>query len=176
VIAGQGTVGAEIAADLDDIAAVLVPVSGGGLISGVASAIKALSPTTRVIGVEPELAGDVAESKRAGRLIRWSTERRYSTIADGLRMEPSDLTWRHIDARVDDVITVSEAEIRAAMRVLALRARITAEPSGAVTTAAYLYHAADLPARGRFVAVVSGGNVAPTLLAEVVGGEESLDG
>lgn len=170
VIAGQGTAGAEIAADLDDIATVLVPVSGGGLLSGVAAAIRALRPGTRVIGVEPELAADTAASVAAGQLVRWTDEQRYRTIADGLRMEPSELTWRHIHALVDDVVTVTEAEIRAAMRVLALRSRLTAEPSGAVTTAAYLYRAAELPPRGRFVAVVSGGNVDPALLADVLAG------
>jgi threonine dehydratase len=184
VIAGQGTVGTEIVADLapdlapdaasgvvprtEGLAAVLVPISGGGLISGVAAAVKALRPETRVIGVEPELAGDTAESIRAGRLVRWDEERRYRTIADGLRMQPSELTWRHISAFVDDVVTVSEDEIRSAMRVLALRARLTAEPSGAVTTAAYLHHADSLPARGRVVAVVSGGSVDPALLASVL--------
>ncbi|NUS64100.1 MAG: threonine/serine dehydratase, partial [Saccharothrix sp.] len=93
VIAGQGTVGLEVVADLPDVATVLVPVSGGGLISGVAAAVKALSPATRVVGVEPELAGDAAESLRAGALVRWPAEDRARTIADGLRAQPSELTF-----------------------------------------------------------------------------------
>lgn len=167
VIAGQGTLGLEIADDLPDVELVLVPVSGGGLISGVATAIKARLPHAKVVGVEPELAGDTAESMRAGRIVPWTTQDRARTIADGLRSQPSELTFAHVQKFVDEVITVTEDEIRAAMGVLATRSRVVAEPSGAVTTAAYLSRAADLPA-GRTVAVVSGGNVAPALLAEVL--------
>ena len=165
VIAGQGTIGLEIAEDLPDVELVLVPVSGAGLISGVATAIKARAPKAQVIGVEPALAGDAAESFRAGRLVDWSTEDRARTIADGLRSTPSELTFAHVRAFVDDIVTVSEDEIRDAMAVLALRSHLVAEPSGAVTTAAYLN--ADVPA-GRTVAVVSGGNVDPALLVDVL--------
>jgi threonine dehydratase len=165
VIAGQGTIGLEIAADLPDVEVVLVPVSGAGLISGVATAIKARAPKARVIGVEPALAGDAAESFRAGRLVEWSTDDRARTIADGLRSTPSALTFAHVQAFVDDIVTVSEDEIRDAVAVLALRSHLVAEPSGAVATAAYLH--ADVPA-GRTVAVVSGGNVDPTLLLDVL--------
>lgn len=164
VIAGQGTIGREIAADLPDVDLVLVPVSGGGLISGVATAIKARCPRARVIGVEPELAADAAESLRAGRLVRWPAERRARTIADGLRAEPSELTFAHLRKLVDDMVTVSEDEIRATMATLATRARLVAEPSGAVATAAYLYRAAELPA-GRTVTIISGGNTSPATLA-----------
>ena len=165
VIAGQGTIGLEIAADLPDVEVVLVPVSGGGLIAGVATAIKARAPHAKVIGVEPELAGDTAEGFRLGRLPDWSTDDRARTIADGLRSTPSELTFAHIRAYVDDVVTVTEDEIRAAVAVLATRSQQVAEPSGAVTTAAYLHR--DLP-KGRTVAVVSGGNIDPTLFAEVL--------
>jgi threonine dehydratase len=165
VIAGQGTIGLEIVADLPDVEVVLVPVSGGGLISGVATAIRARAPHAKVIGVEPELAGDTAEGFRLGRQPDWSTDDRARTIADGLRSTPSELTFAHIRAHVDDVITVTEDEIRAAIAVLATRSQQVAEPSGAVTTAAYLHR--DLP-RGRTVAVVSGGNIDPKLLAEVL--------
>lgn len=165
VIAGQGTVGLEIAEDLPGVDAVLVPISGGGLISGVATAIKALAPAAKVIGVEPALAADVAEGLHAGAQAHWPLADRARTIADGLRMEPSELTYAHIAARVDDVVTVTEDEIRAAIRTLAFDARLVAEPSGAVTVAAYLNRAADLPA-GRTVAVVSGGSVDPAALVD----------
>lgn len=165
IIAGQGTIGLEIAADLPDVEVVLVPVSGGGLIAGIATAIKAKAPKARVIGVEPELAGDTADGFRQGRLPDWSTDDRARTIADGLRSTPSELTFAHITKLVDDVITVSEDQIRDAIGVLANRSHLVAEPSGAVTTAAYLH--ADLP-KGRTVALVSGGNIDPALLAEVL--------
>jgi threonine dehydratase len=169
VIAGQGTIGLEIAADLPDVEVVLVPVSGGGLISGVATAIKARTPHAKVIGVEPELAGDTAEGFRLGHKPNWSTDDRARTIADGLRSTPSDLTFAHIQAFVDDVVTVTEDQIRAAIGVLATKSQQVAEPSGAVTTAAYLH--ANLP-KGRTVALVSGGNVDPALLAEILTSQE----
>ncbi|HUQ60449.1 threonine/serine dehydratase [Lentzea sp.] len=166
VIAGQGTVGLEILEDFPDVATVLVPVSGGGLLSGVATAIKSLRPNVRVIGVEPELAGDAAASFAAGELVRWDAHDRARTSADGLRAEPSDLTWAHIREYVDDFVTVSEDEIRDAIRQIARRTRVVAEPSGAVPVAAYLNR--DLPA-GPAVAVVSGGNIEPALLASILG-------
>ncbi|MEV8439032.1 threonine/serine dehydratase [Actinosynnema sp. NPDC051121] len=161
VIAGQGTVGLEVVADLPDVATVLVPVSGGGLISGVAAAVKALSPATRVVGVEPELAGDAAESLRAGALVRWPAEDRARTIADGLRAQPSELTFEHLRAYVDDIVTVTEEQIGEAVGVLARRARLVVEPSGAVTVAAHLAR----PSAGPTVAVLSGGNVDPEVFA-----------
>jgi threo-3-hydroxy-L-aspartate ammonia-lyase len=167
VIAGQGTIGLEIAADLPEVEAVLVPVSGGGLISGVATAIKALCPQAAVIGVEPELAGDATESFAVGRRVRWSEEDRARTMADGLRAAPSELTFAHLRARVDAMVTVTEDEIRGAVAALATRAHLVAEPSGAVATAAYLDRAADLPT-GRTVAIVSGGNLDRHLLAELL--------
>jgi threonine dehydratase len=161
VIAGQGTIGLEILEDLPSPDAVVVPMSGGGLISGVATAIKALSPGTRVIGAEPALAADIAASLKAGELVRWDPLRRAQTAADALRDEPSELTWGHISNLVDDVITVSEDEIRTAMADLARRARLVSEPSGAVAVAAQ----AKL---GGGVAIVSGGNVVPELLRRVL--------
>jgi threonine dehydratase len=165
VIAGQGTVGLEIAADLPDVEVVLVPVSGAGLISGVATAIKARAPRAQVVGVEPELAGDTAEGFRLGRMPSWSTDDRARTIADGLRSAPSELTFAHVRKFVDDVVTVTEDQIREAIGVLATKSQVVAEPSGAVTTAAYLH--AGLP-KGRTVAVLSGGNVDPALLAGIL--------
>jgi len=170
VIAGQGTVGLEIAADLPDVELVLVPVSGGGLISGVAAAVAAVCPQARVVGVEPELAADAAESLRAGQRVAWPAEQTHRTIADGLRVTcVGELPWQHIRAHVHDIVTVSEQEIREGVRVLAERARLIVEPSGAVATAAYLFRRAHLPA-GRTVCVVSGGNVDPVTYAEIMRG------
>lgn len=172
IIAGQGTIGPEIVADVGagvETATVLVPVSGGGLVSGVATAIKALRPNFRVIAVEPELADDLAESLRVGRRVSHPLEQTYRTIADGLRAPSVGvLPWEHIRKYVDEVRTVDEDAIRAAMRLLATNARLVAEPSGAVATAAYLTYGDELP-EGPVVAVISGGNVEPTLLASVLG-------
>jgi threonine dehydratase len=159
VIAGHGTVGAEIATDLTGLDTVLVPVCNGGLLAGVAVAVKALSPGTRVVGVEPGLAGDAAESLRRNRLVRWPVERTYRTIADGLRAPVlGTLAWQHIKVLVDDIVTVDEADIVAAQAFLFDEFGVVAEPSGAVTTAAHLTGVA--PPGGRTVAIVSGGNVA----------------
>ncbi|TWE23039.1 threonine dehydratase [Prauserella muralis] len=167
IIAGQGTIGLEIGTDLPEVELVLVPVSGGGLASGIGTAVKALCPAAAVVGVEPELAADARASLRAGALTGWPIEDRARTIADGLRSQPSELTFAHLRAVLDDIVTVSEDEIRSAMAVLATRGRIVAEPSGAVGLAAYLHRADELP-RGRTVVVVSGGNVDPALLADVL--------
>jgi threonine dehydratase len=168
VIAGQGTVGLEIAEDFPGVEVVLVPVSGGGLISGVAAAVKALCPGVKVVGVEPALAADAQESLRAGRLIGWDARRAARTSADGLRVARlGTLPWEHVRALVDDIVTVSEDQIVAAVALLASGARLVAEPSGAVTTAAYEFHRAGLPV-GRTVAIVSGGNIAPAELARLL--------
>jgi threonine dehydratase len=174
VIAGQGTAGLEIAEDVPDLGAVLVPISGGGLIAGIATAVKALRPQTRVIGVEPELAADAAESLRSGRRVTWDVADTQRTVADGLR-SPSlgEHTWPHVQRYVDAIVTVSEDDVLAAMRRLALDARLVAEPSGAVATAAWLSGAADdalAGVAGDVVAVVSGGSVDPSLLASLLDG------
>jgi threonine dehydratase len=175
IIAGQGTIGAEIGDDLPDVELVLVPVSGGGLISGIATAIKALCPDARVVGVEPELAADAAESLRTGARVQWTPERTHRTIADGLRTVSVGVQpWEHIRRYVDDIITVSEDEIRAAMRALAVSGRLVTEPSGAAATAAYLSARHRLPDARITVAVASGGNVSPALLADVL--SPPLDG
>jgi threonine dehydratase len=165
VIAGQGTIGLEIAEDLPNVAAVLMPVSGGGLASGVGTAIRALAPLATVLGVEPELAADTAEGLAAGHRVDWSIEDRNRTIADGLRSQPSDLTFAHLQKVLDGVITVSENDIRGAVREIALRAHLVAEPSGATALAAYRRH--ETP-QGPTVLIVSGGNVEPALLAEIL--------
>jgi threonine dehydratase len=165
IVAGQGTVGLEIAEDLPDAAAVLVPVGGGGLASGVAAAMTALVPGARLIGVEPELAADARESLAAGRIVRWEAERVSRTIADGTRTQSiGRLNFAHLSAQLDAIVTVSEGEIAAAVRLAAEEARLVVEPSGALPIAAMRFHAAEAGLAGLdgpIVGVVSGGNVDP---------------
>ena len=169
IIAGQATCGLEIAEALPDVDLVLSPVSGGGLLSGTAAAVKLLCPKAKVFGIEPELAGDTAESFRTGKIVTWPAELTSRTIADGLRTQSVGVrNFAHIRAYVDGIITVTEAEIRAAMRAIVATARLVPEPSGAVTTAALLFHAAELPPFRKAVALVSGGNVDPKMLAEIL--------
>lgn len=157
IIAGQGTVGLEITEELHpDV--VLVPVSGGGLVSGVGVAVKAVHPRARVIGVEPELASDARESLHAGQRRHWPVASRTRTAADGLTAEPSELTFAHIREVVDDIVTVSEAEIAEAVGYLARTCHLVAERSGAVAVAAHRHRPELLPT-GTTVAVVSGGNI-----------------
>lgn len=166
IIAGQGTIGLELLDQTPDLDVILVPISGGGLISGIATAVKSLRPEVQVIGVEPELAADAQQSLRTGERATWDVLETYRTIADGLRT-PSlgAYTWPHVRRYVDDIVTVSEEQILAAVRHLAVAGRLVAEPSGAVTTAAWLTQ--QLPA-GKTAAVVSGGSIDPALLARVV--------
>ncbi|WDZ86277.1 threonine ammonia-lyase [Micromonospora cathayae] len=173
IIAGQGTLGLEIVEDRPDVDVVLVPVGGGGLSSGVATAVKALRPSAAVIGVEPLLAAEAQESLAAGEVVVWGEERTYRTCADGLRLPLSPLTFAHLRAHLDDIVTVTEDEIRAAMARLARDARLVVEPSGAVALAARLFHPDTLPA-GRTVAVLTGGNVDPDVLAGVLGAPAAL--
>lgn len=168
VIAGQGTIGLEIVADAPNVATVLVPISGGGLASGIGVAVKALRPAARVVGVEPELAADTKEGLAAGHRVSWTADDRRRTISDGLRAQPSELTFAHLTEVLDDVLTVTEDETRAAVRQLALQTRIVTEPSGAVTAAAWLRYRDTLPS-GPAVAVASGGNVDPAMLAGILG-------
>jgi threo-3-hydroxy-L-aspartate ammonia-lyase len=171
VIAGQGTIGLEIVEDLPDVATVLVPVSGGGLASGIGTAIRALCPDAQIFGVEPELAADTAAGLKRGGRVSMSIEDRNRTIADGLRSEPSELTFAHLQHVLTDVLTVSEMEIRSAVAELAVRARLVSEPSGAVALAAYRRY---LTPPGRTVMVLSGGNIEPALLAEIVGASTTI--
>jgi threonine dehydratase len=169
IIAGQGTCGLEIVEEIPDVDLVLSPVSGGGLLSGVAAAVKQLRPQTKIFGVEPELAGDTAESFCAGAIVTWPAEMTSRTIADGLRTQSVGVrNFAHIQAFVEGIVTVTEAEIRAAMRAIVAATRLVPEPSGAVATAALLFHAHQLPSYRKAVAVVSGGNVDPALLATVL--------
>jgi threonine dehydratase len=165
IIAGQGTVGLEIVEDLPDVDLVLVPVGGGGLISGISTAIKSLKPDAKVIGVEPELAGDAQASLRAGHIVKLPAEQVTSTSADGLRaMYVGTITFEHIRRYVDDIVTVSEDEITRAVQILAQNPKTLAEPSGAVAPAAWLFHRDSLPKSNAAVAVISGGNIDPELL------------
>lgn len=169
IIAGAATVGVEIAEDLPDAEIVLVPIGGGGLISGTATALKLLNPKVKVIGVEPELAADAQASLRSGHIVEYSAAEVSRTLADGLRTQAvGPINFEHIRAYVDDIITVSESEIREAMRRAAVNAKLILEPSGAVTFAAFLFRGHELPLATRHVSVISGGNVDPALLAEVV--------
>jgi threonine dehydratase len=169
IIAGQGTAGLEILEDCPDVDLVLVPVGGGGLISGVASAIKLSGSKAKVIGVEPELANDAQQSVQRGEIVQLPAERVSSTLADGLRTQSvGPLNFEHIRNFVDAIVTVKEDEIRTAMRQAITDARLVAEPSGAVTLAAWLFHQKQLPASKKTVAVISGGNLEPHLLAEVL--------
>ena len=165
IIAGQGTVGLEIAQDMPDVAAVLVPVGGGGLASGVAAAVKTLIPAARVIGVEPELAADARDSLAAGEIVRWPAADVSRTIADGTRTQALGArTFAHLRVHLERVVTVREDEIAAAVRLAAERSRLVVEPSGALGIAALTFHAGELgldAAAGPVVAVVSGGNVDP---------------
>lgn len=150
-MAGQGTIGLEILEQLPDVPAVYVPIGGGGLIAGIATAIKETNPSVRVIGVEPELASDTYQSRQRGEIVSIGPTK---TIADGLRTShPGELTWPVIQRYVDDIVLVSEDEIRRACRYLLERLKQVVEPSGAVSVAA------ALRAGGRAVAVVSGGNL-----------------
>jgi threonine dehydratase len=165
IIAGQGTVGLEIAEDLPDVAAVLVPIGGGGLASGVAVAVKALAPAARVIGVEPELAADARDSLARGEIVRWSAADVSRTIADGTRTQSlGTRTFAHLRAHLDAIVTVTEAEIAAGVRLAAERSRLVAEPSGALVVAAIAFRAGELglgALDGPVVGIVSGGNVDP---------------
>jgi threonine dehydratase len=173
VIAGQGTVGLEIAEDVPDLAAVLAPVGGGGLLSGVAVAIKALRPEVRVVGVESELASDAQESLRSGRIVRWDASLTSRTIADGTRSQSvGRRPFDHITALVDDIVTVSEAEIAATVRLVAEESRLVVEPSGALAPAAARYGSGEAGLSGltgTVVAIVSGGNVDAERYRELLG-------
>jgi threo-3-hydroxy-L-aspartate ammonia-lyase len=165
VMAGQGTVGLELAAELEDLDVVLVPCGGGGLLSGVATALRALRPAVRIVGVEPQASDDTARSLRAGERLRVEVR---PTIADGQQLPtPGERTWPVIRALVDDVVTVSDDEIVTAMRLLFERLKVVAEPSGASALAALLAGRVELRA-GTVGVVISGGNVDAARFASLV--------
>lgn len=164
VIAGQGTLGLELAVDVAEAEVVLVPVGGGGLVAGVAAALKAARPEVAVLGVEAEGAASMVASLEAGRVVTLPEVR---TIADGIAPKaPSALTLAHVQALVDDVITVSDEEIGRALILLLEREKAVVEPSGAVGVAALM--AGKVPGAGPAVAVLSGGNVDSVMLTRLI--------
>jgi threo-3-hydroxy-L-aspartate ammonia-lyase len=173
IIAGQATCGVEILEQLPGVELVLSPVSGGGLLSGVATGIKLAAEAQggqapKVWGCEPELAGDAKESFETRTMVEWPAAKTTRTIADGLRTQSvGERNFRHILRFVDGIVTVTEDEIREALRVILRATTIVAEPSGAVTLAAALFHADELRGVRRVVAIVSGGNLDPDLRAEL---------
>lgn len=169
IIAGQATCGLEIVEQLPDVELVLSPVSGGGLLSGVATAVKLSGSSAQVWGCEPELAADAAESFRTRSLVEWQGSQTTRTIADGLRTQSLGVrNFEHILQFVDGIVTVTEDAILAAARVLLSATDIVPEPSGAVTLAAALFHADELPQAEKIVAIVSGGNIDPALKEELL--------
>ena len=185
IIAGQGTCGLEIVEQLgispEGAAAggvvILSPVSGGGLLSGIATAVKLAAPgaAVEVWGAEPELAADAKESFDTKTLVEWPAAKTTRTISDGLRTQSVGvLNFEHILRFVDGIVTVSEDEILAAMRVMLAATGLVAEPSGAVTLAAALFHHGELPRCERMVAVLSGGNIEPELRRELDAGTATV--
>ncbi|MGI8703630.1 MAG: threonine ammonia-lyase [Candidatus Limnocylindrales bacterium] len=175
VIAGQGTVGLEIVQQLAELDAarapltVLVPVGGGGLAAGVATAVKSLRPDAVVLGVEPALAADARESLAAGQIVRWDPALTGRTIADGMRTASiGKLPFQHLRRFLDGVLAVEEEEIVKAVATAAERARLVLEPSGATALAAALFHDRELPEPGLVVAILTGGNVDPDRYRELL--------
>lgn len=166
IVEGQGTAGLEIAQQVTGVRTVVAPVGGGGLISGVAAAIKLLDPSIRVIGVEPQGAAKMSRSLAAGMPVTLSS---VSSIADGLMaVRPGALNFLHVQAFVDEVVTVSDHDIIEAARVLWETARIAIEPSGATAVAGALPRLADWVKDGPVVAVLSGGNIGLAALAALL--------
>ena len=162
IIAGQGTLGLEILEQLRDVATVLVPIGGGGLVSGVGAAIKLSNPRIAVIGIEPSGAASMKNAIDAGEIRTLDGAR---SIADGLMaVRPGDLNFAHVRQFVDRIDTVEDSEIAAAVRWLFLNAKVVAEPSGAATVAAALRPSATYTPP--VVAIVSGGNIDPADLAK----------
>jgi threonine dehydratase len=167
IIAGQGTIGLEILEDLPEVEAVFAPVGGGGLISGVATAVKLTNPSVKIIGVEPELAGDAQASFRAGKIVQFPADEVSRTIADGLRTQSiGPINFEHICRYVDDIVTVTEDEIRETVGLLAANPNTVAEPSGAVAVAGFLFRNNQMPKTKMNVAIISGGNIDPKMLEE----------
>jgi len=172
IIAGQGTCGLEIVEDLPNVTSVMVPVSGGGLAAGVATALKAVAPSARLIGVEPELAADAKASLESGSLVSWTAEQTGRTMADGLRTNSlGPLPFEHLRRCMDEIVTVSEDGMADALRQLAKLARLVVEPSGAAAMGAHL--AGSVPRSDgddARVVILSGGNVDPDLYLRILGG------
>ncbi|MBE6008653.1 MAG: threonine ammonia-lyase [Lachnospiraceae bacterium] len=165
VIAGQGTIGLEILEQLRDVEAVVVPIGGGGLISGLAYAIKSLAPHVKVYGVQAERAAGMFESHKEGHLI---TLDKANTFADGIAVKhPGDITFNITENYVDDIVTVTEDEIAAAILMLMEKQKLVTEGAGAVSVAAVMFN--KLPVAGKkTVCVLSGGNIDVTILSRVI--------
>lgn len=169
IVAGQGTCGLEIVQDMPEVDLILSPVSGGGLLSGIATAAKETLSQVKVWGAEPALAGDAKESFDTRTLTEWAGTQTAKTIADGLRTQRlGDLNFQQMLRYVDGVVTVTEEEILDATRMLLIATSLIAEPSGAVTLAAILFHSDELPQVKTVVCVVSGGNIDPALQEELM--------
>jgi len=170
IVAGQATCGAEIVEQAPDVDVVLSPVSGGGLLSGISTAVKLKKPSAKVFGVEPEVAGDATESFAKKELVEWPAEKTVRTIADGLRTQSLGvLNFAHVLEYTDNIFTVSEEEILAALKVYLNETNLVPEPSGAVTLAGALFHPEKLPAGiKKVVVVLSGGNIDPALKAQLL--------
>ena len=157
VMAGQGTTAMEIAEDLPDVDAVVIPIGGGGLIAGMASALRLAAPRARIVGVEPSGSANMYESRARGTAVALES---VATVADGLATRGTDPeVFALVERLVDDLVTVTDEEILAALRFLLERAKLVAEPSGAAATAALLAGKVRLPPGSRAVAVCSGGNL-----------------
>ena len=182
IIAGQGTVGREILEDASSASQVYVPIGGGGLIAGVSAAVKHVRPETRVVGVEPVGAAKMTASLTAGQPVTLDA---VASVADGLLpVRPGDLTFAHVQAFVDEVVTVDDAAITRAVEWLFRRAKLVVEPSGAAALAAILFEpgkepgpgagsrgdAAPMTDGGETVAVVSGGNISLEALSNLISG------
>ncbi len=166
VMAGAGTIGLEILDDLPTVDVVVVPVGGGGLISGISTAIKSIHPQTKIYGVEPEGAAGLTAALREGKVVRLE---RTQTIADGLAAPfTGDNALEHIHAYVDDVVIVTDDEIAEALRFILERTKLLVEPAGAAATAALLSGKIPVPAASRVVSIASGGNVDTSRLREIL--------
>jgi threonine dehydratase len=167
IIAGQGTMGLEILEDLPEVTTVLVCVGGGGMISGIAAAIKLQKPEAKIFGVESELGAKARASFEAGKRIAFPAEQTSRTIADGLRTQSvGERNFEHIQKFVDGFVSVGEDEIRESVRRLMRDAHLVAEPSGAVPYAAFLFHTQEFPA-GKTAVIVSGGNMEWSTLQQI---------
>jgi threonine dehydratase len=165
VIAGQGTVGLEILEQCPEVGTVVVPVGGGGLVSGIAAAVKESRPSCRVVGVEARGAASALASRQAGQPVTLAS---IATFCDGIAVRRSgELTFAHMSSLVDDLVTVDDESAARAVLVLLERCKLVVEPAGAVGVAALLEHSLDLPEEP-LVAVISGGNVDPLLLLRIV--------
>jgi threonine dehydratase len=166
VVAGQGTVGLEIAEDAPDVRLVVVPLGGGGLATGTAMAVKSLIPEARVVGVQAEACAPYPASLAAHRAIG---ARSANTICDGIAVkQPGELTLPLVERWIDEVVTVSDDEAAQAMVLLLERSKLVVEGAGAVGVAALMQGKVEPPAKGEVCAVLSGGNVDASLLAECI--------